>query len=303
MNRIGIVCCGGLYLTCCVWPVFGGRDASHVVMDVQMESSEFTVGEPVAFVVQLDNADNTGEAVFLGGNGIGNLRIELSDGCWSRTCFATISAGLTFLFRPVPSPGHPFRFGVFLDDFIDGGLDPGEYTMTVSVESTASVEGIPPPEKAVWVLPAPATATFRVVESTPAAWRGVVQRFSHWLELEKSSNSLAAWPPWEARRAVLFSHHPAAWMIQEDWLRNRSWRGFEELKGLAESLLASGRDGVVRLLVRAVLENPETVSADRQTLLWVLKKHGALEWHDERATLLAPWMDEIREASSLYIID
>ena len=203
---------------------------------------------------------------------------------------------------PHPSPGHPFRLGILLDAFTGGGLEPGEYTMTLSVAADNCAAARTPRENAVWVLPRPATASFRVVESTTEAWCGVTERFSRWMKLV-AGDSESEWFPSVARKAVLLSHHPLAWAVQEEWLREGDWHGVEEFQCLAESLLESGRAGIVPLMVSAVLEKPQAEPAVRKTLLNILKKYGALDWHDDRAALLAPWMNEIRGASSLYTIN
>ena len=62
-----------------------GADA-HLVMRVNMESAEIAVGEPVAFALEFDNPEGSQESVDMGYNGMGNVRIELSDGRETR-CF------------------------------------------------------------------------------------------------------------------------------------------------------------------------------------------------------------------------
>lgn len=276
------------------------RAGTAVEMSVRMASEEFGEGEPVGFVLRLDNATGADEAVSLGG-GLDSLRIELSD---SRRTFRLAlplePGGLTPLVRPVPSPERPYLQGIFLDDFTGFGLEPGKYRMTVSVMPDPWPEK--PPEGTRWALPAPATAEFRVAEEAPRVREAVKRRLAHWLELAAGGGG-EEWPSWMARKAVLISRNPAAWEVQEEWLREGTWSGPEELQWLSESLLASGREGVVELLVAHVLENPRCGRSERGVVLYALKKRGVPEGEDGRARLLEPWREELLQAGPFCVSD
>lgn len=277
-----------------------------MTMDIQMESHEFAVGEPIAFVLRLENAGGTGEAVSLGGDGVDNLRIELCTAGCSRALFPPSQGGVRMVLHAVPAPAKPVCHGVFLDDFVEGSLKPGDYAMTVSVVPDPGLEHSEhclPPGNSVWVLPKPASAEFRVVAASDEARPAMERRFRRWWKLATGGLRSEAWPSWTARRAVLLSHHPMAWKVQEEWLRTEAWEDFEELHALAESLLDSGRDGMVRLLVSGVLENPHVDKALRGEVLYLLRLRGALDWKDERGALLSPWMDEMRQAAPLSYSD
>ena len=288
---------------CACSSTLGIQKATGVTMDIQMENNEFAVGEPIAFVLRFRNPSGAAEAVSLGGEGIGNLHIELSDDRTTRACCPPVRGGVVMEFDAVPIPSCPFLQGVLLDDFTEGNLPPGKYGMTVSVVEQPWLEQIPPPENTEWVLPKPASAEFRVVAASDEARPAMERRFRRWLKLASGGLRSEAWPSWTARRAVLLSHHPMAWKVQEAWIRTEAWEDFEELHALAESLLDSGRDGMVRLLVSRVLENPHVDKALRGEVLYLLRLRGALDWKDERGALLSPWMDEMRQAAPLSYSD
>lgn len=282
--------------------IWGADEAQHVSMRVRMVSEEFVVGEPVAFVLEFDNPEDDKAAVYLGGDGIGTVCIELSNGAESRMCFPPIRGGASVILRIVPRPGSPVRQGVFLNDFNVERLEPGEYEMTVAVEDDPWMGAIAPPKGTRWERPRPAKGAFRVVDASEANRPGLEKRLERWMEAAQADND-SVWRRGMARKAILLSRHPAAWAVQEAWFRNYEWRGDDEFQYLVESLLDSGRDGVLQNMVVEILKNPQASVSERMILCYALQRHGALEWKDDRAAFLAPWTNEIRRASPLTISD
>lgn len=278
-------------------------EAPHVVMRVRMESKEFIVGEPVAFVLEFNSAWRNGAAVFLGGDGVENLRIELSDGNTSRSCIPSPRRGVSSMCTIVPTAGQPKSVGVLLHDFSVSELVPGRYQMTVSVVDNQGLKALPPPEGTRWVCPGPAQGSFQVVEASEDTWAGMQERLARWSMASKKGDNDPVWKRWQAREAILLSRHSSAWVQHEAWMRHHEWEGDDELRGLVKSLVDSGRVQAVRTMIAAILDNPEASSRDRLILCDALRQLGALEWKDERAALLAPWEDEIRGARPLTIDD
>ena len=201
-----------------------------------------------------------------------------------------------------PIPGRPAFEGLFFDDFAQVGLEPREYRMTVSLVESPYIGFIPLPKGTRWVLPAPAEASFRVVEAAEEVRPDVEKRLARWMDAARTDED-PVWRSWLARRAILLSRHPAAEKIQLTWLRDAAWSGFEEFRLLADALLDSGRVDAVEVLVSALLENPESSGMERNVLLYSLRQHGAADWKDERSTLLWPWKEQILQASPMIISD
>lgn len=280
----------------------GMGENGHLVMRVDMASAEVAVGEPVAFALEFDNPEGSQESVALGYNGMGNVRIELSDGRATRRFNPPPREGGVSLDPCLtPIPGRPAFEGLFLDDFVQGGLEPGEYRMSVSLVESPHIDFIPPPKGTRWVLPAPAEASFRVVEAAEGVRPDVEKRLARWLDAALSDED-PVWRSWIARRAILLSRHPAAEEIQLTWLRDAAWSGFDEFRLLADALLDPGRVDALEALVSALSGNPECDGWERNVLLDSLRRHGVAEWEDERRAMIEPWREQIREAGAMGII-
>lgn len=279
-----------------------GNGSDGTIMRIRMETTVFSVEEPVSFFLEFENQGDTVQTVDLGGNGMGNCKISLTGGGETQICQATVKGGVSPIQQVALKPGEIVRRGMFLEDFTGSRLTPSEYNMTVEVMERPWQQALLPENGGQWAHPAPARTEFKVSETTEKLLAEMEKRFVRWAEIARG-NEKSDWNSEQARKAVELSRHPDAMELQESWLESGTWETTAELGLLAESLLDSGDAKALEKLLEILLEKQEAGKSGREVLLSVLKKRGALAWKDERANTISPWADEIRNFVPVCISD
>ena len=257
------------------------------LMSLKPVHEEFVQGEPLEFILKLDNQGNMPIQVDLGPDGIGNLSVTVSGMGDPITAVAPHLPGFVQSVVLQADPHSSASHTIFLNDFLR--LDePGSYRVTVAVKKVDTLS--------------PASTEFRILPYTESSQRMLERRYSE-LAARKDASHVALRDRMLARKAIVLSSHPLAVKGQMEILRSREWANEREYDQLVDAMVSSKSQEAIQSLVENILENPKSSTAEKSVVLNRLREAHVEKWHGLAYELLIPYLKEIQTSVPMVISD